>query len=818
MKICIVGGVAGGASAAARLRRLDETAEIILFEKGEYISYANCGLPYYIGGTIKNQENLIVTKPELLRDRFQIDVRTQQEVTAINREQKKITVTNHSTNQTYEESYDKLLLSPGAAPKMMFPNAAGMEGVFTLRTVPDTLKIKSYVDTHHPRKAAIIGGGFIGIEVAENLKEQGLDVTVIEFADHIVASLDREMANLLHRHLEEKGVTLLLRKGVKTLNQMNGHIQLTLTDDSSYETDLVLLSVGVTPESELAKNAGLTLGMRDSIAVNEALQTSDPDIYAVGDVIEIQNAITDEPGMIPLAGPANRQGRTAAANLLGAKETGNRSYGSAVLKVFDLTAASTGLSEAQCQKMEIPYLKTYVHPVSHASYYPGATQISMKLLFTKEGKILGAQAIGYEGVEKRIDVIATAMQLGAKASELQNLELCYAPPFSSAKDPVNMLGYTAANILNGSMPVYYTEDLEHLDGNQVTLIDVSTTDEVLMGTIPGAKNIPLDSLRSRLAEIDPGKEVYVNCRVGLRGYVATRILLQHGFKARNLSGGYKTYTLVKENKATYQVSQSPTSSSSKAQPALSIEVDACGLQCPGPIMKVAEGMKQLEDGQQLLIHATDPAFASDVKVWCERTGNTFLQMDSDKGTFHVRLEKGTTQCGVTGTQQNFMANGQLVSAGNDKSMVVFSGDLDKAIASFIIANGAAAMGRKVTMFFTFWGLNILRKPKKMKLKKTAMEKMFSGMMPRGSQKLGLSRMNMGGMGAKMIRGIMKQKNVNSLEELMQSAMDNGVRVVACQMSMDLMGIRQEELLDGVEIGGVATFLGSAETSDTNLFI
>ncbi|MEG1361069.1 MAG: DsrE/DsrF/DrsH-like family protein [Lachnospiraceae bacterium] len=807
MKICIVGGVAGGASAATRLRRLDEDAEIILFEKGEFISYANCGLPYYIGGIIKEEETLIVTKPELLRERFLIDVRVRNEVTAINKEEKKIQVKNHETGELYEESYDKLLLSPGAAPKIMFPEAAAIPGVFTLRTVPDTLKIRSFIDTQKPKTAVVIGGGFIGIEMAENLTAQGIAVTVVEFAPHIVASMDHELANILHTHLAENGVSLLLKTGVTNIKQEGSSICLSLTNDTSIHADLVLMSVGVAPESRLAKETGLSLGMGNSIAVTDTLQTSDSNIYAVGDAISIEHAITHKESLIPLAGPANRQGRIVAENILGASKSGNLTLGSAVLKVFDLTAASTGLSEAQCQKMNIDYKKTYVHPFSHASYYPGATQITMKLLFTNDGSILGAQAVGYEGVEKHIDVIASVIHFKGTVKDLEELELCYAPPFSSAKDPVNMLGFTASNILNGSMPVFYAEDLETLDLNKIQLIDVSTPDEVLMGTIKNSRNIPLDTLRNRMAELDPSKPVYLFCRIGLRGYIAARILLQHGYQVFNLSGGYKTYMMIQNKKTSFlskECSHKEHSEQSSGTPAASMEVNACGLQCPGPIMKVADGMKELKDGEQLLIHATDPAFASDIKVWCERTGNQCLTITSEKGIFHVTLQKGTLI--------------PVPSTGNDKTMVIFSGDLDKAIAAFIIANGSVAMGRKVTLFFTFWGLNILRKNSKVTVSKTVVEKMFGKLMPRGSKKLGLSRMNMGGMGAKMIRTIMKKKQVSSLEELIQSAIQSGVRIVACEMSMDLMGIHPEELIPGVELGGVATFLGSAETSDTNLFI
>ncbi|WP_195985746.1 DsrE/DsrF/DrsH-like family protein [Clostridium sp. D33t1_170424_F3] len=813
MKICIVGGVAGGASAATRLRRLSEDAEIVLFEKGEYISYANCGLPYYIGGSIKSRDALLVTKPELLRSRFRVDVRVQNEVLSIDRKAKTMQVRDHAAGKTYTESYDKLILSPGAEPKC--PNLPGVEldGVFTLRTVPDTFRIDQYIREKNAASAVVVGGGFIGVEMAENLKERGLDVSIVEFADQVVAPLDKEMANLLHRHLAEHGVRLRLETGLTGIEEKDGALAVRLTKGEPLHADLVLLSMGVAPENRLAKEAGLQLGVGGSIAVNENYQTSDPDIYAVGDAIGVKNLVTGQENLVPLAGPANKQGRIAAENALGAqKTTGEGVQGSSVLKVFDLTAASTGLNEKQARAQGIAYRKTYVHPQSHASYYPGATPISMKLLFAEDGKVLGAQAVGYEGVEKRIDVLAAVIRLRGTVYDLEELELCYAPPYSSAKDPVNMLGFTAANILKGDMPVIYAEDVPALDPEQTTRLDVSMPEEVRMGTVPGFRNLPLDELRGRLGELDPKKPVYVTCRVGLRGYLATRILKQHGFDAYNLSGGYKTYQLVH---AKNEFAEPPAPQKPEEERAdhdvKTIVVDACGLQCPGPIMKVAEGMKGIAEGEQLCIRATDPAFASDIQAWCKSTGNRLLSVQNEKGTYEVVLQKG---CGANPAPSCAIASEE----GHDKTMVIFSGDLDKAIAAFIIANGAAAMGRKVTLFFTFWGLNILRRSEKVKVKKNVIEKMFGMMMPRGSKKLKLSKMHMAGAGSKMIREVMKSKNVSSLEELIQSAMDNGVRVVACQMSMDIMGIRAEELLDGVELGGVATFLGSAETSDTNLFI
>lgn len=818
MKICIVGGVAGGAGAATRARRLDEQAEIILFEKGEFISYANCGLPYYIGGTITNRDALIVTKPELLRKRFRVDVRTGNEVLEIDPEKKLLRVRELESGREYEETYDRLILSPGAEPRR--PRMEGLDepGVFSLRNVADTYRIYDFIAENRPQNAVVIGGGFIGLEIAENLKERGLSVRIVEFADQVAGFLDHEMANLLHNHLEEKGLELLLKTGVEGIRRKGKGLVLSLSAKETIEADMVVLGIGVAPEGALAKKAGLEPGVGGSIRVNEYYETSAQDIYAVGDAIEVTHFVSGKESLIPLAGPANKQGRIAAENAVrggkgnDGKVRGSHVQGSSVLKLFDLTAAATGMNEKQLLREGMKYLKTYVHPQSHAGYYPGATPISMKLLFAEDGRLLGAQAVGYEGVEKRIDVLAAALRLGGTVYDLEELELCYAPPYSSAKDPVNMLGFTAANILKGDMPVFYAEELAAANPEEIQLVDVSTPDEVLMGTVEGSRNIPLDELRGRLGELNREKPVYVFCRVGLRGYIATRILLQNGYQVKNMSGGYKTYRLVTDARFRYGKagSGSPVTAGQEAGAVRQLTVDACGLQCPGPIMKVSEGMKAIKDGEELLVKATDPAFASDIHVWCERTGNGLISVENRKGTYEVLLKKGIGQqaCPVTAP----------AASGNDKTMVIFSGDLDKAIAAFIIANGAAAMDRKVTLFFTFWGLNILRKNEKVSVSKNLVEKMFGFMMPRGSRKLALSRMNMGGMGAGMIKSIMKKKNVASLEELIHSAMDSGVRVVACQMSMDLMGIHKEELIDGVEIGGVATFLGAAETSDTNLFI
>jgi NADPH-dependent 2,4-dienoyl-CoA reductase/sulfur reductase-like enzyme/peroxiredoxin family protein/TusA-related sulfurtransferase/rhodanese-related sulfurtransferase len=824
MKVLIVGGVAGGASAAARLRRLDEEAEIVLFEKGEYISYANCGLPYYIGGIIKDKDKLVVTPVEKMQGFFNIDVRTRSEVTAIDREKKEVEVKNHATGETYRERYDKLVLSPGAEPK--WPNAGwkSLPGVFSLRTIPDTYRISDYIGARGAKRAAVVGAGFIGVEMAENLKERGLDVTVVEFLDQAVAPFDRDMAAILHGHMRDNGIRLVFGVGVQGIEEDGGELKLTLSDGSALEADMAVLSIGVAPESRIAKEAGLETGIGGAIMVDTDFATSDPDIYAVGDAIQVRDFVTRGETLVPLAGPANKQGRAVAEVIAGRRTPAQTVQGSSVIKVFDMTAACTGLNEKQLRKKGMEYLKTYAHPAGHAGYYPGSTPIHMKLLFNKEGQILGAQAVGFEGVEKRIDVIATAQRLGGTVYDLEQLELCYAPPYSSAKDPVNMLGMTAANMLRGDVKVVYWHDVDRLVGEGAQIVHVGTPEEHLVGAIGNAVNIPLPVLRDNLDKIDRTRPVYLYCKVGLRGYIAARILAQRGYDVYNVSGGYTTYNIMRrearqaagggaaradgeKQELPFQTVNGGAEEADEATAALT--VDACGLQCPGPILKTAEAMKGLKPGGKLVVTATDPGYASDIEVWAERTGNALEGVTQQKGVYTVTLRKGAGDAGTV----------QIAPGGqNDKTMVVFSGDLDKAIASFIIANGAAAMGRKVTMFFTFWGLNILRKSSKVRVKKPFISRMFGAMMPRGSRKLGLSRMNMAGMGARMIRGVMKSRNVQSLEELIKAAMDSGVRVVACQMSMDVMGITPEELIDGVDIGGVATFLGAAELSDTTLFI
>jgi len=544
-KVIIVGGVAGGASAAARLRRLDENADIIMFERGEYISFANCGLPYYIGGEIKEKSDLTLQTPQSFNARFRVDVRTLQDVTAIDREKKTITAHDLRTDAFYEESYDKLILSPGASPLVPNIEGSGNTKVFTLRNIADTYKIKDFVDNARPRSAIVVGGGYIGVEMAENLTNAGLNVTLVEMMNQVIAPIDYDMACDVHRHMREKGVRLILGDAVKSILERNDSLSVEL-GGGELTADMLIMAIGVRPENGLARAAGLDVNERGAIVVNDHMRTSDPDIYAAGDAVEVTDFVTGQKTAIPLAGPANKQGRIAADNICGIPSKYEGTQGSAILKVFDMTVAATGVNEKTAKRLNLDYDKSFTFSASHASYYPGAVSMSIKTIFEKKtGRILGAQITGYEGVDKRCDVLATAIRAGMTARDLTKLELCYAPPYSSAKDPVNMAGYVIENLLADKVRNYHWHDVADLprDGG-AQLLDTRTKEEYESGHIDGYVNIPLDELRGRMAELDKSKKVYVTCQVGLRGYVAARILTQSGFDAYNLSGGYRLYNSI----------------------------------------------------------------------------------------------------------------------------------------------------------------------------------------------------------------------------------------------------------------------------------
>ncbi|OLS34904.1 CoA-disulfide reductase [Alkalihalophilus pseudofirmus] len=637
-KVIIVGGVAGGATAAARLRRISEDVEIILVERGEHISFANCGLPYYIGETIKERSKLLVQTVEGMSKRFNLDVRNSSEVLSIDPQNNKVIIKNLKNGEEYEETYDKLLLSPGARPIVPpIPGLSENKTAFTLRNIPDTDKIKTYVDSNKPKKAVVIGGGFIGIEMAENLVDRGIEMTLVEMAKQIMAPIDVEMASILHTHLKEKGVHLVLENGVQAFTDQGKKV--VLSDGTEIETDMTILSIGVRPENELAQSAGLELGERGGIIVNEYLQTSQEDIYAVGDAIEVVDYINGIKAMIPLAGPANRQGRIAANNMMGKKEKYQGTMGTSIAKVFDLTVAATGNNEKTLKHLGITYEVVHIHPSSHAGYYPGAAPIALKLIFDKStGKIFGAQAVGADGVDKRIDVIATAIKGELTVEDLTNLELSYAPPFSSAKDPVNMAGYVASNIMDGELEHIQWHEVDQIVSDGGLLIDVREPMEREFGFIKGSKNIPLNDLRDRLSELPKDQTIYVSCQVGLRGYLASQILKNKGYKVKNVDGGWKTYSSVlRENLAIDD--KTTTNNFKENEIQVDKVVDVTGLTCPMPIIELKKGIESLESGQVLELHVTDKGALNDLPAWSKNAGHTLLKTVQEEKIFKFWLEK-----------------------------------------------------------------------------------------------------------------------------------------------------------------------------------
>ncbi|ATD54410.1 CoA-disulfide reductase [Clostridium chauvoei] len=813
-KVLIVGGVAGGASAAARLRRLDENIEIVVFEKGEYISFANCGLPYYVGEAIKERDALLLQTPEKMKSRFNIDVRINSEVISIDADKKTVKV-NSRFDGEYEENYDYLVLSPGAKP--IKPNLPGIESnkIFTVRNVPDIDKIKHYVDNKNVKNAVVIGGGFIGIEMAENLKERGVHVTLIEAAPHILAPLDSEFSALVEKELNENCISIILEDRVTSFNDSGVDIKVNLSSGKEIVCDMVVSAIGVTPDTKFIKGSGINLGEKGHIKVDEHMRTNKDGVFAVGDAISVKDFVNGNETFIPLAGPANRQGRIVADNIANINSKYKGTLGTSIIKVFDMVAASTGNNERTLNKYGIKYNKVYLHPMSHAGYYPNATPLTIKVIYDAEGKILGAQALGYEGVDKFIDVIATTIKFGGTMDDLTELELAYAPPFLSAKSPANMAGFMAQNQSKSLIDVINIDELKDFNPEKSILLDVRDEEEVINGAIKGAINIPVNNLRKNISKLDKNKEILIYCAVGIRGYIAGRILTHNGFKVKNLNGGYKTYSNYEYRAKEIKNNDKGNSCmvNNDIETGVVKELNATGLSCPGPLMQVKATMDNMNNGDILKVKVSDEGFYRDIAAWTKRTGNQLINIDKNKGIIEAKIKKGLGQ-----TASEAAITTSNISEKNGQTMVVFSGDLDKAIASFIIANGAATMGKKVTMLFTFWGLNILRKPEKVTVSKNIIEKAFGIMMPRGSKKLGLSKMNMGGMGSKMIRGVMKNKNIQSLEDLMQAAIDNGVEIVACTMSMDVMGIKKEELIDGITYGGVGYYLGEAEESNVNLFI
>lgn len=822
-KYLIVGGVAGGATTAARLRRIDESAEIIMFERGEHISYANCGLPYYVGGIITEREKLLLQTPESFKARLNVEVRVKNEVISIDTENKSVEVKDILNKTTYTETYDKLIVSPGAEP--IKPPIPGIkdDAIFTVRNVRDTDKIKSFYDKNQPKKAVVVGAGFIGLEMAENLHHMGMLVTIVEMADQVMTPLDYEMAAEVHMHLKTKNVEFYLKDGVSEFNRKGDKLNIHLQSGREIDADMVILSIGVRPETKLVKAAGLELAPNGGIKVNEYLQTSNEHVYALGDAMAFPHPLTGKYTNAYLAGPANKQARMLADNLVnGHTKKYKGSIATAIAKVFDITVASTGLAEKVLKKEGIKYISNITHGASNAGYYPGAMPTTIKIMFDPEtGKLFGGQIIGYVGVDKRIDLIATVLKNNGSIYDLQEIEHAYAPPYSSAKDPVNQAGFTAGNIIEGLVNIIHWDELHQLHAPNNFILDVRTPDEFELGKIEGAINIEVDKIRERIDEIPQDKKIIIYCGVGLRGYFAARVLMQRGFKdVVNLSGGYKTYehaTCKQSNEDIFESSYIAKDGhiyrgkdkNVEEKEIKTIEIDACGLQCPGPIIKLKKEIDKLEDGQRLRQKVTDAGFSKDVASWCNMTGNKLISCDTEKGIISAVIEK---------QKKNESCLTSDVVLPKNKTMVVFSDDMDRALASLVIANGAAATGSKVTLFFTFWGLNVIKKTDKPRVEKDLMGKMFGKMMASDAGNLKLSKMHMMGMGSKMMKKRMASKKVDSLEDLLKTAMDNGVNMIACQMSMDVMGVDAAELLEGVEIGGVATYLEEAEQSNVNLFI
>ena len=692
------------------------------------------------------------------------------------------------------------------------PVVKGIENkkIFTLRNINDMDKIKAEIKNYNVKKATVVGGGYVGIETAENLKHLGIDTTLIEAVPHILASFDSEISNILEYELINNGINLLTSEKVIEFQEDKDEVIIKLESGKSVAADMVILSIGVNPDTKFLQNSGINLGERGHILVNEKLETNIDGIYALGDSIIVKNYITNQDVAIPLAGPANRQGRIVAGNIVGRNEKYKGSLGTAIIKIFELTGASTGLNERSLKQLNIPYEKVYLHPNNHATYYPGATAISIKALYNKENKqILGAQAVGISGVDKFIDVIAISIKFKATIDDLTELELAYAPPFLSAKSPANMLGFIGQNIEDNLLEQVFMKDLENYNEKETIILDVREKLELISGKLNDSINIPLSELRKRYTELPKDKEIWTYCAVGLRGYIASRFLTQKGYKVKNLAGGIKIEEkeLIKTQEETFSNKENSDYNVDKEDEYL----DLSGLSCPGPLVKIKEKIDKLQGSEKLKVKVSDPGFYNDIQAWSKVTKNSLLSLDKKDGLTYATLQKGQASKVVVKEQENV-----IIEDNSNMTMVVFSGDLDKAIAAFIIANGALTMGKKVTMFFTFWGLSILKK--KNLAKKSFIEKMFAMMLPKNSQDLPVSKMNFFGIGAKMIRSVMKKKNIMSLEELMKKAKDLGVNITACTMSMDVMGISKEELIDGINYGGVGQYLGEAEKSNNNLFI
>ena len=837
MKVVVVGGVAGGASVAARARRLDEFAEIIVFEKSGNVSFANCGLPYHIGEVIKDRDRLLLQTPQSLRDSLDIDVRIGTEVTALDLDGRTVTARNLATGEEYLETWDKLALCPGSSP--FRPRLPGLDhpDVMVLRNVEDMDDIKAKVDAivaepDRLKHAVVIGAGYIGLEMAENLHERGLAVEIVEMTDQIMPPLDKELSTPMENYLRAQGLALHLGTAAAAFTTSPaGHLSVELTSGRVLTTSLVIMSAGVRPNTELAVAAGIDLGPSGGIRVDTHMQTSHPDVYAAGDVVEVPHTVLGGSWIIPLAGPANRQARVAAENMLGRDTEYESTQGTSIVKVFDMVAGGTGATEKQLRAAEIPFLRAHVHPSGHAGYYPGTAQMDVKCLYSPtDGRILGAQITGFDGVDKRLDVFATAIRLGATVYDLEKLELAYAPPFGSAKDAVNMIGFMGANTLRGDLVGWFSTDYPaNCEGARI--IDVRSRSEYDVWHIPAAELVPLNLLREAQEDWDRDTPIRLYCASGFRSYLAHRILVQRGFTdVATLVGGVKTFRAWHHvapddvPDPLFPMTPYAEEESLRAQGALpaaavigtgvEVDLDCTGLACPGPIMALQKKMGELNAGDEIVAHVSDIGFRLDAPAWATKNGHEVLDMKPEGPGVVARIRKGGQAVGAGGATMNPVA----ARLKEKKSFVVFSGDFDKVLAAFIIANGAVAMGDEISMFFTFWGLNALRRPDAPEVDKSLIDRAMARMMPAGPEAMKLSQMHMLGGGTSMIKKIMRDNKVPSLPELIESAQRSGVRLVACTMTMDLLGLHEEELIDGVEFGGVAMFLGEANESNAAFFI
>ncbi|MDP4087822.1 MAG: DsrE/DsrF/DrsH-like family protein [Bacillota bacterium] len=816
-RILIVGGSLCGIAAAKRLRRLHDNYKIIIFDENKEIAVQRALLPYYTSNIITDREKLILETSEELKRRMNINVNESSHVLSININQKFISIKD-TMGKIRTESYDYLLLSPGS--RAIEPDIDGLTGpkVFILRNLYDADSIRAYVLEHGINNLAIITETYEGVQLAQGFSEKGKLISLIMNNPDCLLPFDDEITAYVTKKLLDNDINIIQKEEIKCLTDTENNVEIEFKGRSELSAQMVIWVPAKRPGTEFLKGSGLELSASSHIKVDRNMKTSADNVYSAGNAAEIDDFAALDKAHIKEPNISAIEAAISADNISGLKHSFDGGQKSFAIKIFDMTAAKTGSTECSLKKLQIPYRVVNTYAPSHEPGYPNATLIYLKLLFDDSGSILGAQSIGYESVEKRIDIISAVMRLGGKIATLKELELSFSPPYLSSKDVINTVGSMAEDVLNGMTKQVCWGDMEARENEKLTIIDVRTELECENGLIKGALNFPLEELRNRVGELTLEKEILLYCQYGVRGYSAERFLAQQGFNVRNLSGGYEIYRLLnkdisEEVDSEYDNSNNFFKDENKYlldELIPSVKIDACGLSCPGPLLKVSFSMNGLNRGDVLKVTASDPGFYTDISAWCKRTNNKLIKIFVEKGIVTAYIEKNIT------TSKKADKNSPVVK--DNKTMVIFSGDLDKAIASFIIANGAASMGKKVTMFFTFWGLNIIRKPKKIKLKKGLLEKMFGFFMPRGSKKLKLSKMNMLGIGGKLIRFVMKSKNIYSLEQLIKIAIENGVELIACQMSMEVMGIKKEELIEGVKIAGVGYYIGETEDSNLNLFI